>query len=852
MGRDLELLFREVADLTPEQRQAYFAAHEIPAELRREVESLLEFDTVAPATLAARVSAAAESFLTSEPAPDAGGRCGPYTLVRLLGRGGMGTVFLARRTDGEVDQQVAIKFVRGAAEADGLRERFLRERQILASLNHSGIARLLDAGRTGTGQPYLVMEYIAGQPIDQYCNALDLRQRLTIFLKVCDALSYAHRSLVIHRDLKPSNILVDTAGEPKLLDFGIAKMLDEPAENGITQMRVLTPDYASPEQVLGVAHTTATDVYSLGAVLRKLLSATRELPRDLQAIIEKAQRAEAEERYRSVDDLAADITAFLESRPVGARAGNAWYRTRRFVRRRWLPVTAMAAVIASLSVGLYVANRERAVAQHRFQQLRQLANRVISLDDQIRNLPGSTKARQQVVAASMEYLDGLSRETRNDNVLATEVAYGYVHLAEVQGVPAFFSLGQASAADETLRKADGLVKTVISTGQASAEALLVSALVLGERMMIADSVHRDNDALVFAEETASRTDAFVRHGKADRNLERQAAGLYMNVGQALMNRHMMDQAILSARKGTELARSCGAPAYQIAQGLSLQAYMLRLSGDLDGALPLITQARHTAETATYTSEGARLFVLYSILMRQGQILGADDGISLERFDDALEPFQTGYDMVDRAAAADPNDVTMRARLATVSNQLAGVLGRRDPARALAVYDHAIERQREVKNDVRARREEARLLARSSYALRALHREREARGRIDAAMELLHAAGLYPAATLELGSEAQAALSALADDEAAVGHTARAIEIDRDVLSKIMTGRLNPATDLRHADGMSGIYRSLAGLCRSAHQVADAESYDVLRLEIWRAWDQKLPNNSYIQRRLREP
>jgi tetratricopeptide (TPR) repeat protein/predicted Ser/Thr protein kinase len=849
MGPDLELLFGQVVDLSPEQRQRYFAQHDVPADLRREVESLLQFDSREPVTLAARVSAAAQSFFATESGPAAGGRCGPYTLVRLLGRGGMGAVFLARRTDGEVEQQVAVKLVQGAAEADGLRERFLRERQILASLNHSGIARLLDAGHTESGQPYLAMEYIDGRPIDQYCASLELRPVLGLFLKVCDAISYAHRSLVIHRDLKPSNILVDAAGEPKLLDFGIAKMLDDPAEGGVTQLRALTPDYASPEQVLGVAHTTATDVYSLGAVLRKSLAVTAELPRDLQAIIEKAQRAEAEERYPSVDELAADITAFLESRPVRARAGNAWYRTRRYVRRRWLPVTAIAAVIASLSVGLYVANRERTVAQHRFLQLRQLANRVISLDDQIRNLPGSTKARQQVVAASMEYLDGLSRETRNDDVLAKEVASGYLHLAEVQGVPAYFNLGQAAAADETLRKADGLVKTLISSGHVSPEALFLSGHIMTERMMIADSVHRNNDAVAFAAQADARIDAFVRHGQAPPSLIQQAAAMYINVGQEFMNRHVMDRAVPVARKGTDLTRSSGAPAYQVAQGLSLLAYMLRLSGDLDGALPLIIDARHLAEKAPYSADGARVFVLYSVLMRQGQILGADDGISLERFDDALEPFQTAYDLVDRAAAADANDATTRARVATAATQLAGVVFRKDPARSLAIYDHAIARQREVKGDVRARREEARLLARSSYPLRALHREGEARERIDAAMELLRGVGLYPAPTAELGGEVEAALSALADDEAALGHAARAIEIYREVLAKVTAGHLDPAADLRDADGLSRIYLALGALCRSAHE--SGEAYEVQRLDLWRGWGKKLPGNAYVRRRLGE-
>jgi serine/threonine protein kinase len=183
----------------------------------------------------------------------------------------MGAVYLAERTDGELEQRVAIKVVRSHADLPAFQERFLRERRILASLNHPGIARLLDAGHTADAQPYLVMEFIDGVAIDRYCSQLDLRDILKLFLAVCEAVSYAHRNLIVHRDLKPSNILVDSAGRPKLLDFGIARILDA-SEDVRTVTRILTPEYASPEQMRGEAHSTATDIYSLGAVLQKLLA----------------------------------------------------------------------------------------------------------------------------------------------------------------------------------------------------------------------------------------------------------------------------------------------------------------------------------------------------------------------------------------------------------------------------------------------------------------------------------------------------------------------------------------------------------------------------------------------------
>src|SRR6185369_3141814 len=199
-------------------------------------------------------------------------RCGAFQPVTLLGQGGAGTVWLAERVDGEVEQVVAVKLLQPHLQFPRVHERFIQERRILASLSHANIARLLDAGRSMTGQPYLAMDYVEGQAIDAYCEPLDLHQALRVFLKVCGAVSYAHGMLVVHRDLKPSNILVTREGEPKLLDFGIAKLITPDAERTETIGRLLTPDYASPEQVKGAETGTATDVYSLGAVLYKLLA----------------------------------------------------------------------------------------------------------------------------------------------------------------------------------------------------------------------------------------------------------------------------------------------------------------------------------------------------------------------------------------------------------------------------------------------------------------------------------------------------------------------------------------------------------------------------------------------------
>jgi serine/threonine protein kinase len=300
----------------------------------------------------------------------------------------MGAVYLAERMQGEVIQRVAVKLLPLGA-GDSLKERFLHERQILARLSHANIARMLDAGCLENGEPFLVMEYIDGKPIDIFAERLSLKAKIELFIEVCMATGYLHRNLVVHRDLKPGNILVTADGKPKLLDFGIARILDLATDSTITSMRMLTPDYASPEQIRGGRLCTATDIYSLGALLYRLLTrrpaqkfenrsaetiarvvTTREvtppsrwkpeLKGDLEFILLKALRKNPEERYATAEQFAEDLHAFLDSRPVRARSGNTWYCTRSFLRRYWLLAAAPAVVITSFLGGLALANhRER-------------------------------------------------------------------------------------------------------------------------------------------------------------------------------------------------------------------------------------------------------------------------------------------------------------------------------------------------------------------------------------------------------------------------------------------------------------------------------------------------------------
>jgi len=428
---------------------------------------------------------------------------GPFRLISPLGRGGMGEVWLAEQADGRVERKVALKlptfFEAGGARA----ERFRRERDILAKLEHPNIARLYDAGVSGSGQPWLAMEFVSGEPLDVYAatRKLPIRDRLALIRQVLAAVAHAHRFLVVHRDLKPANILVDAAGQVKLLDFGIAKLLDEEANAGspqqdLTRMggRAMTLRYAAPEQAAEGAITTATDVYALGVILHEFVTGAspyravregraftqvalvqeniarpsslalsaeaahergvaspRHLARfvsgDLDAILLKALRRDPADRYASAQLFDEDIRRHLESLPVLAREGTWRYLAGRYARRHRLPIAAAAAIVVALAAGLVVAESQRVRAERHFAQVRKLANTFIfDVHGAIEKLPGSLAARQTLVKTSLEYLDSLAAETGSDRGLRREIASGYRKIAEIEGDTQNANVGEAGAA----------------------------------------------------------------------------------------------------------------------------------------------------------------------------------------------------------------------------------------------------------------------------------------------------------------------------------------------------------------------------------------------------------------------
>ena len=407
----IQEIFLATADLPAAERKAFLAqVCQGDAELRAEVESLLHADSTDGATIAAAIESEVSALLDDRSSL-VGTRMGPYRLLKEIGRGGMGAVYLGERDDEHFHKRVAIKVVKRGMDSSEVLARFRHERQILAGLEHPYIARLIDGGTIPDGRPFFVMEYVEGQPIDVYCVArgLNVEQRLQLFLRVCEAVAYAHRALVVHRDLKPGNIFVAAEGIPKLLDFGVAKLLDPATGNSYTftasATGPLTPEYASPEQIKGLPITTAADIYSLGAILFELLTGTRaqkittrapseiervicetdtprpstvaraagaphKLDSDLDNIVLMAMRKDPEHRYGSVNRLADDIVRHLGGRPVFARQESVLYNLRKFVRRNRLTVAAAVLVLLSLLGGIVLverqarrAERERAFAE---------------------------------------------------------------------------------------------------------------------------------------------------------------------------------------------------------------------------------------------------------------------------------------------------------------------------------------------------------------------------------------------------------------------------------------------------------------------------------------------------------
>jgi eukaryotic-like serine/threonine-protein kinase len=487
----LQDIFHEVSSAPDNERPALLEFRcNGNVELQKQIEALLEASEEETHLIEAlKPSSQASSDSLDDDGFDAraGLRMGAYQIERLLGRGGMGAVYLAHRADGEFAHKVAIKIIGLPFEIDALRERFRQERQILAGLNHPNITRLLDGGVTGDGQLYLVMEYVEGVPIDRAPG--DLNAKLDLFCDVCAAVKYAHQNLIVHRDLKPSNILVDTNSTAKLLDFGSAKLLAG-TEVTHTRFNMITLSYASPEQLRGEPATTLSDVYSLGAILYQLITGEKPfgddlvsrlrdeesggipLPKpiigDLGLIVGMALRSIPAERYSSVEQLAEDVRRFRAGGAVLAHAPSLRYRAGKFAKRNKLALGAGLLLLVTLFTGIVgvlwqyrTAVIERRKAEARAEDLRKLSDSLLSeIDEAIRKLPGSTEAQQLLVSTVLEHLDRTTKDSQDPQLLL-DAANAYIRLGNVQGNVFTEHTGDMQGALASLEKGISITATLM-------------------------------------------------------------------------------------------------------------------------------------------------------------------------------------------------------------------------------------------------------------------------------------------------------------------------------------------------------------------------------------------------------
>ena len=497
-------LLEQALERPSEERSGFLLTAEQDPEIVAEAERLLGFDDQSTSVFGMDSWLPSIDNFPGEMVP--GAMVGRYRLMEEIGRGGMGAVYRAERADGAYRQQVALKLIQDQLNHESIGRRFEAERQILAGLVHPGIARLLDGGVTDAGRPYLVLEFVEGAPIDVYCATagLDLEARLRLFLKVADSVQFAHQQLVLHLDLKPANILITQQGEPRLLDFGIARILEESEGEwrALATLQMMTPRYASPEQLRGGKLGVASDVFSLGTLLYRLLTgglpyAIEKVPPmeaarmvcdeppkppsdaapepmraalcgDLDAILLRALRKEPEHRYPTVAALTDDIERYLQKLPVQARTSTFRYVAGRFVRRhRTAMLTASAMALVVLGSGVAVvrsaviarqqraeSERQRAKAVQRFADLRSLAHSyVFDLDAMLQPIPGTLKVRTAVMANALRYLDAMSKESDADDDLLREVGQGYSQISFVQADETMASMNDRAGGLDSARKA---------------------------------------------------------------------------------------------------------------------------------------------------------------------------------------------------------------------------------------------------------------------------------------------------------------------------------------------------------------------------------------------------------------
>jgi serine/threonine protein kinase len=687
----LEELFADAVELPDGERDLFVQrATAGDPEMRDDLAGLLAHATGAEQRIGSLIQEIAQA---AAPAPLlAGRRFGPYKHVREVGRGGMGVVFEAIRDDDEYRKTVALKIAPWWHDAAALSESFRQERQIIAELEHPNIARFLDGG-TEQGVPYFAMEFVEGIPVTTYCRqkGLTTRQRIELFLKVCSAVRYAHESLVVHRDLKPANILVDEGGVPKLLDFGIAKLLSpfSGANVTATQGMLWTPDFASPEQVRGRPATVRSDVYSLGLVLYEMLTdesgqkadttsplaldrsicdiepplpsrrvaangkhaLAKQLRGDLDTIVATAIRKEPNARYASVSEFSDDLQRYLESRPLRARAGTVLYRTRKLLRRHRMGAIAAGLLLVSIIAGIIATVHQARRAERRFAQVRKLANTfVFDVHDRVEKLPGSTEARKSIVETALVYLESLREDAAGDVELARELAQAYERIGDVQGLPTRSHLGDPQGALRSSARGEEMLRNTAYTSNAAS--LQQLAAFRWKTALVRQSQGSVKEASAEFQEARHIVDRLLTVSPHDRNTLDVAGEVYSQVSRMKYSQGAYKEAEEAAQKLMEIAKRI-------------------VDGD-----PRNREARANLSTA-YTTLGT-------------------SQIAAGNLPDAAKSYRAGIQLREQVSGEEPGNPVFRRMVMVANGHLGDVLGFRatgnlgDLEGAAAAYGKSVE------------------------------------------------------------------------------------------------------------------------------------------------------------------
>lgn len=896
--RRIDELFRTVADRPPADRGAYLTrVCGDDEELRCEVLELLAHET--PDSFLNDPIKHATLALAGERADEwLGQPIGPYRLTRLVGRGGMGAVYEAVRDDNQFEQRAALKLIRRGMDSDFVRDRFLHERRILAALEHPHIARLFDGGTTEGGLPYFVMEFVEGEAITDYCRRreLPLDAKIKLFRDVCSAVQHAHQKLVVHRDLKPSNILVTEDGTPKLLDFGVAKLLTpdshpdshEAITRTETALRLMTPEYASPEQARGGQITTATDVYSLGVVLYELLTGRRpyqfeihtpfeieraicetEAPRpseavrrqagassklarqlsgDLDNITLMALRKEPARRYSSVELFAEDLRRYLIGLPVTARADTFSYRASKFVRRHRVIAAASALVLLTLLGGIFAtthaarqARAERARAERRFAQVRKLSNTFLfDVHDKIQNTPGSTEARALVAKTALEYLDSLAQEAAGDAQLEWELAVAYQKVGDVQGDPWAASLGFSQEAIQSYQKSLNLAQRLNRNGADD----LKTARLLAQDYFKLGMLQAQSGGQVMGHDTLKQALA------AAENLERQTreledirllqnchirlADTYLDTGDPVNALSGYRQEMrLSKRRITEFP-SDGSK-LTLAMSYSRVAEPMVSLGDLPGAVESYRQSVKLVDEllSTHAADPIYLRARMIGLIWLGNLSGNPRFINLGETRAALQYYREALAIAEQLAALDPKSALARRDLAGGYRLTAEILTLDQPAQAVAQYRSALGVVREMlaaaPKETQLLRREAQSLKGQADAFRRMGDRQGALQNLRQSLQIWRDLLARDADNLKTRADMHAALLALADATLESGDLGGALAHYREALTLAETPPVERSADLYVRWRLADSYAGLSRVAAARAAVAPA----VQRLDLWR-------------------